>query len=294
MRRPPFSSAVRPRPRGFSLLELLVAMGILSIVVLALYSMFYQTQKALHNNVGQTDVMENGRSAMQIISGDIERAGAAGVPGVTNFLIRKQYLYGAGYPLPEILDVIHRDAPLNELFYLNDLGGHQWSGLGWFVANATNVNAPVNFALLGALYRLEAPDRIVTRGPLITNDFKALYYKLETAAYRTNYSTLLMDGIVFFRALPYGPSGWPLDETSPTNIVPADVSIAVRNNTLATSFANQALPASVEIELGALPPKLLAQYRTLGNASLQASFLSKHSAELLVFRQRIAIRTATQ
>ena len=42
-----------------------------------------------------------------------------------------------------------------------------------------------------------------------------------------------------------------------------------------------------------MPPRLLAQFRSLP-PSLQASFLARNFANILVFRQRIALRTAQQ
>jgi len=85
------SRAIRRSQAAFSLLEMLVGMGILSILVLALFAMFNQTQKALLANVGQSDVMENGRSVVDLLVRDLVRARPSNletnyvyVPGTTN------------------------------------------------------------------------------------------------------------------------------------------------------------------------------------------------------------------
>lgn len=87
MRTVPFQ-APRPRRRslhGFSLLEMLVGIGILSVVVLALYALFDQTQKALRANINQVDVSEGGRSVMDLLVRDVRRAAVTGV--TTNFVV---------------------------------------------------------------------------------------------------------------------------------------------------------------------------------------------------------------
>ncbi|MEY3275687.1 MAG: hypothetical protein RL153_953, partial [Verrucomicrobiota bacterium] len=60
--------------RAFSLVELLVSVGLLSIVILALYAMFDQTQRALRGSVGQVDVLEGARSAIDLVRRDLEQA----------------------------------------------------------------------------------------------------------------------------------------------------------------------------------------------------------------------------
>ena len=47
--------------RGFSLVEILVTIALLSFIVLGLFAMFNQTQRAFMTSMGQTDVLE-GRS----------------------------------------------------------------------------------------------------------------------------------------------------------------------------------------------------------------------------------------
>jgi prepilin-type N-terminal cleavage/methylation domain-containing protein len=284
----------RARSAAFSLLELLVSMAVLSIIVLALFAMFNQTQKAMRANVQQVDTMESGRAAIDLLVGELEKARAAGMLGVNNLILRKENLYGVNLPYQatNILDVNHRDSALHSLFYLTPLQGNQWSALGWYVANPTNASRPVD-ENLGALYRFDAEARIVARGAVATNDFNALYPNFRNVNVRTNNSSRLMDGILFFRVLPYTASGIPIDFSTPTNLIPKGVTVGTASFPV-TAFSGSAIPASLEVEIGAVPPRLLGEYRSLGNPSLQAAYLSKHTAELLVFRQRISLRTATQ
>ena len=63
-------TAMRRRPRrtgGFSLLELMIAVGLLTVIIIALYAMFDQTQKAFRQSLNQADLSEGGRSALDLM-----------------------------------------------------------------------------------------------------------------------------------------------------------------------------------------------------------------------------------
>ena len=76
------------RSRGFSMIEMMVALGLLSLVILVLFSLFNQTTKAMRANVNQTDVMEGARSSLELISRELESMSASGLAGAPNFVSR--------------------------------------------------------------------------------------------------------------------------------------------------------------------------------------------------------------
>lgn len=294
------------RQAAFSLLELLVAVGLLSVVVLALYAMFDQTQKALHANIAQTDVMEGGRSAFDLIVRDVERAHPAGVVGPTNnpvynLVVRKRPLTPQSSPGSQ--DVIHRDATFTELFYLLSLRDRVWSAAGLFVASETDASQPVpvinGVPSIGTLYRYQSPSNYFVRGPQATTALARYFTDFDDSrntarTLRAQNSSRLLDGVVFFRALPYGSGGLPLDAvTIPLNLQITNVTVARPHaGNFLTTFTGAAMPSAVEIEFGVLPPKSLSQYRSVPD-NLKTGYLNKHAAEILLFRQRIALRSAT-
>ena len=75
------------KANAFSLVEVMVAVGLLAFIIVGLLAMFYQTQRAFRSSATQTDVLEAGRAAMQIIRQDLQDMHAAGHPFVTNFLM---------------------------------------------------------------------------------------------------------------------------------------------------------------------------------------------------------------
>ena len=66
------------RKNAFSLVELLVAVALMTVIIGGLYSMFNETQRALRTNLSQVDVLESGRSAIELIVQDIQQAEAPG------------------------------------------------------------------------------------------------------------------------------------------------------------------------------------------------------------------------
>ena len=52
---------------GFSLIEIMIVVGLLSVIILGLMGMFSQTQRAFQLGMSQTDVLESGRIATDLI-----------------------------------------------------------------------------------------------------------------------------------------------------------------------------------------------------------------------------------
>ena len=314
---------IRAARRAFSLLELLVAIGLLTVVILALYAMFDQTQKALHANISQTDVMESGRSVMELIVRDIERAQSPNLAGAINLAIQKADFVKSASPTdtfvpPRITDAKHRDYPLNSLFFLGQAQSNLWTAFGFYVGHNADASKPPD-ETLGTLYRFQDPYVQSPRGLAAADRFRAFYTFPKASSYalnrpdpkndnfqdrfhRATNSTRLLDNVLFFRVLPFGREGLPIDQNTPrayfaaTN--PLAKGITVTNNPVSTyfstAFTGTALPSAVEVELGMLSPRLWTQYTNQASFDLKTNFLAKHTADILVFRQRIPLRTALQ
>lgn len=306
---------------------MLIGIGILSVIVLALYALFDQTQKALRANVNQVDVSEGGRSVMDLLLRDVMRARATGVnsnyivvpnpnriiveeppiqPGTNLVVMRTQEgLYGP--PWQAVFGDAGRHATmLHELFYLVEQQPGRWVGAGLYVSGDDALQLTEG---LGTLWRYEDGDPVPVRGvrageqvALLNNRF------LNNSRYRTNFSTRLIDGVVFFRVTPFGSNGEPLDDTAlreaqsnaaryPLPSV-SDVLIGPRTGNPVfplngTFFKNRALPSALEIELGILPPQLVDQYRSLDSVpAVRRRYLTNNAANVLVFRQRIPLPAA--
>jgi prepilin-type N-terminal cleavage/methylation domain-containing protein len=57
---------------GFTLVEILVVVVLMSLIVLALMAVFNSTQAAFRASLTQTDVLEGGRSVIGLVKADLE------------------------------------------------------------------------------------------------------------------------------------------------------------------------------------------------------------------------------
>ena len=314
----PVRQPSRPRVRAFSLMELMVAVGIMGVIVAALYTVFNQTQKALRANVNQTDVLEGGRFAMELIVGDLRRLSAAGLTRETNFLVslspaiqalplaelepaelfRRYYdtnppTQFTGYqPVVQRLDApgVYRTNTLQEMF-LFARNGTRGAGTVYRVVNARGGVGTL------AKYSFEHNQRLMLPGLLSV---------AALGQYATNFSPLL-DGVIHFRVQAFDAMGFAMTATnrfwyqnSSTNtytnpgyqlgvdlLLDADARFATETFTV---FRSNAVPAAVEIEFGVLDPDALAKFRQLpAGSDLARSFLSNRAAQVQLFRQRVPI-----
>ena len=76
---------------GVTILELMVAVSLITFIILSLYQMFDRTQSLMRGAVRESDKFENGRAAMDILKRDLSQLGyiksiyAANVGAVTNW-----------------------------------------------------------------------------------------------------------------------------------------------------------------------------------------------------------------
>jgi prepilin-type N-terminal cleavage/methylation domain-containing protein len=265
--------------RAFSLIEVLIATALMSVIVLGLLIMFGQTQRAFRTGVAQVDVLEAGRSALEMIARDVEQAAAAGIStNCFNLFINentsmpplRQDLVGGG----------ERTNFIQNLVFLSR-EGQEWSGIGYGVL-ATNY--------IGTLYRYETNASVL--------DSYILEYLSRNAF--NNKPSRVIDGVVHLRVQAYDHLGRLL--TSSTYGVTNAFNPVIEVYDLPTPqlrylgyeyrFTSNALPAHLEIELGILEPKYAERVRNIPVANAQLNYLRNQVGHVQIFRQRVAIRNA--
>jgi len=87
----PVSHRASKRVAGFTVIELLVAVSVLSIIVYVLFSIFNQTQKALRSNIAQVDVLESGRAAMELLIREVYEMSPTPAPLVAESELRNSF-----------------------------------------------------------------------------------------------------------------------------------------------------------------------------------------------------------
>ena len=296
------------RAPAFTVLELLVAVTIMTVIVFSLYQMFNQTQKALRGSMTQVDVLESGRVALQMISEELEQLQPSDLLGATNF-------YAALTPVvPRVqLDLdetrLLRTNVLQEVFFVS-ARTNQWVGTGYRVIGAQDG--------VGTLYRFSISTnyRFLTPHYLSGAYFRASVTNPITGLLSTNFQRIA-DRIIHFRLTSYDPNGRMLGYDIPNFYPPYRIhqqggrnltsrfsetntaNVLLRREVAQQTgaiFLEDAVPAYLDLELGVLEPETLAQYNSIREAATDTAedFLRRHANKVHLFRHRIPIRTAVQ
>lgn len=311
--RPPTPAAAQARRcLAFSLMELLLAMGIMTVLIGALYGMFHHTQKALRANVTQVDVLEAGRATMSVLTLDLEQTAPSRLRFETNLYVsmspllllprdtaRQKAMYYETNPPPDfsgykpVVQTLMaggatRTNVLSEVYLLSRVG-ERFVGTSYRVINVANGIGTL------ARYSRELPVRLMTYGHLSSNVLTA-----PASSYAQ-----LADGVIHFRLQAYDGDGAEMsyDATNrytnrlqyPNLLLGTNTFLFRDRSPTETTFlfVSNTLPTYVELELGLLEAKTYEQFKAFAAGSVQAQrFLSNHAAQVHLFRQRIAIRQA--
>lgn len=262
----------RTGQQAVTLLELMVAMSVLTFIIFGLYTMFDRTQKAFLETTTQKDVLESGRNFMGMMVSDLEEMHASNISERTNLYI--QPIYINGYPINGFRQNSMVGSNLftnvvQEFFFLTKTS--QWTAVAYLMQPmSTNSGDYMLYTNLGV--------GALRRYSYTTNDY---YHK--TVDLFTNYLSssssdfqLVSDGVVHLALRAYDQDGNWVD-------------------TSGWSYTNTFVPSWLELEVGVLEPKVLKQARSIPNASAQRSFLQEttnRASAVHIFRQRIQVRTA--
>jgi type II secretory pathway pseudopilin PulG len=284
---------------AFSLVEVLVVVSLLSLIVLALMAVFNSTQRAFRASVTQTDVLEGGRAAVELIAQDLRQIAPSGSysNNAVNFFSLdndyNNYLPALAYsPLVQTLpgSGAQRTNLLN-YFFLLTRQNTTWTGIG-YVVDATNTSP------LYPLYRYYAQTNLSASPRGLFNNFISTINNGQW----TNLSHLV-DGVVHLAVLPNNPNGYALTNTyqyvagqwvTNQNIlfyvpVPIPGSSGVQSE-MGYYFYSNAVPASIELQIGLLEDRPLQRASSLPfNSTSQLNYLKQQSGHVHLFRQQVTI-----
>lgn len=261
--------------RGFSVLELMVAAGLLVVIMLGLLAMFYQTERAFRLGLAQADILVGGRSALELIVRDLEQMRNSDYTNAANFLVA---LPPTDRTL-QVLSTANNETRTNVLqpFFFLTRENMAWKGVRYDFALAEAKEGAAT------LYRMEIPPVIspsdMTNHPVHVCDFIS----------KTNYDSApdlygrIAEGVIHLAIRCY-------DRTGSLSVPSDGVYINTDGKYYGYSFAYTNLPAFVEVELGILEPKVLARFQATPQANRKA-FLERQAKRVHLFKQRIPIRT---
>ncbi|MGC3957916.1 MAG: hypothetical protein QM813_08235 [Verrucomicrobiota bacterium] len=292
--------ARRQLAAAFSLIEVLVVTGLLSIIIIGLVMMFAQTQRAYKLGTTQVDVLEGGRMATDLITRDLQQM-AASPYNTTNFFaatLGTLPATGDRYePLTQILpgSANLRTNLLQEVFFLTR-ENQKWTAVGYFV-RTNDTGATIGFpgGGAGSLYRFETnyTDSVLRRFPLQP------WWDFVAAAVQTNLASRVLEGVVHFKMRTFTPTGvWIV-----TNNYSADLYPGVFGRMPGSAstyypfgeapylfFSSNAIPAAVEVELGVLEAREIERARAISSPSARAKYLTDQAGKVHLFRWRVPVR----
>jgi type II secretory pathway pseudopilin PulG len=214
---------------GFSLIEILVTIGLLSFIVLGLLAMFNQTQRAFMSSMKQTDVLEAGRATMDMITRELAQTTPCLFPDViqnglrvraTNFFAEISPGFPPNNPLLQELpgNSFPRVNAVQRFFFVTKVN-QDWIGTGYQVipedANgcvgslyrfySTNLYRSGPFMVASADFLFAAQNATLNSasGTAITN----VTLDLNLPVHRTNYIARIADGVVHLRVRAFAKNG---------------------------------------------------------------------------------------
>jgi type II secretory pathway pseudopilin PulG len=276
-------STLDPR-QAFTLIEVMVVVVLMTFIIIALMSVFSGTQRAFRASLTQTDVLEGGRAAMDLITGDLRQMtpsldvsnGTANFyVGVVNSTALVQPLTASGDSRTNIL----------EYFFILSRENQTWTGTGYAVDLVSA--SPIN-----PLYRYSTNMNVGAGSPW--NLFN--YFTNAVANHNFSGMSHLLDGVVDFRVRGFDPNGgWMNSNYTNANNFQTLSAASFYGETGFIMFSNT-LPAAVEIQMGVVEDRTLQRAESLPN-NLPAAppndsrtlYLENQASSVHVFRQRVTI-----
>jgi len=286
----------------------------MSLIILGLLMMFSQTQRAFMSSMTQVDVLEGGRDVMDMLVNDLQNMAPSQLPNTLNFYADTNEMCPNPASLQALPGNLWPRTNFQEKFFFLTKNNLSWTAVGYQVVTNDATGC------VGSLYRFSStnltPYAPAFQTRYLTNTAGVPPYSFWNQRVFTS-SNKLADGVVDFRVRAFATNGaaltvpigsppvgyyeWPawfrvsgLPVSSPylppTNQI-ANTYAAWRSpagsEPLAYYFWSNAMPASVEIEVGILESRLLKTYQGLGSFAAQMNYLSNHAANVHIFRQRI-------
>ena len=291
--------------RAFSLIEVMVAVSLLSFIIVGLLAMFFQVQRAFRAGTAQADIMEGGRATMNLIVRDLQEMTASGVDLVTNCLVTASF--GAEVTTQDLVSGNRPRQNFQQDLCFLTRNNDEWVGVAYRLSNSVSG--------VGTLYRLvtnQFAETLPLNQMVAISNMSGLL-RASTPYNDTNFARVL-DGVVSLIITPYDTNGaiHPNNDPDLARVFPpvnpqatdafdrTNAFIHVINPDFFAFFSN-ALPAYLDIELAVIEPATLARFKAQwdidvtqngpnGPPTRATNYLARRIGQTHIFRQRIAIR----
>lgn len=275
--------------QGYSLIEIMVAMTILTGIVVGLLVTVQYVQRALRAASAQTDSLENGRAFLNLLNREMQEIVLfpEGASNVFRFLST----YRNGSPLLQSIPGVSDEKRTNHLqafsFVVRSKDSTDWKAV-FYDFQKSDVTRGV-----GALYRAEInyPRWSATNAlagkqrDFVTWAYNARDYSNPLTNGFGNF-TKMLDGVIHLKWTAYDMNGLVI-----SNMFSSFGSYQgyFFTNTAITNISFT--PAALELELGILDSDLFRKLKSIGDPVAAQNFLEDRPGNVQIFRQRINIPT---
>jgi hypothetical protein len=282
---------ITPSGRGrqaFTMVEIMTAVAITTLIVFALVSMFNTSTKALLMGIKQKDVWESARATFGMISTDVEKVTEGGYARVgTNTDLRiSMAALGPSLP-PECVTLQNGVEICRELqdFYLLSKDGSRWD-LNIYRVIRENADTGV-----GTLYRFQTNYTTfnLTSSENMDIDYSPISLTVNSNPFKwsnaefADRASRMVDGVVHLRMVSYDNNGRAL---YPTNSPVLEYEITLNS----FWFGGDALPAAVDLDMFVLEPDRINEFRAQSGPAARQAYMANHIGNIQMFRTRIPIR----
>jgi len=298
---------------GFSLVEIMVTITLLAVIILGLFSVFNQTQRAFRSTMNQSDTLEAGRAFNDQLGTEVEQT----TPSYFNAVNFYAAIFNSSVSGPNDNPLIQTNPPPSppasltqyrtnylEDFFMLTRNNRTWVGIGYCV-RTNDAQGRLWYpeigsgqAGAGSLYRYSSsvPVIVTNAGPTVglpVNPF-VLYNNFIAAAQpgSTLISNRVCDGVVHFRVRAFDTNGVLIVNGSSLNTYIEYNSPRAPGEVWSYAFYTNAVPAFVETELGLLEPRSFTRFTSIGDPAASLRYITRDdiTAHVQLFRHRIAIQ----
>lgn len=292
---------------AFTMVEIMTAVAVTTLIVFALIAMFNQVQKALQGSLDQSDVWEAARSSFGVVAKELQEATLvrpqepAGVLQTTNIVS----LYAANpliYPEPASQITMGTNTVVRNRFQIIYTVNEESSGWQFSVFFIHPADSAVGSLYMGQgqaqfFDPANAGTPSIVTQPLLPGSSHPVSQVIEDLPNDqldpTQYHKLT-DGVVSFNLQVFDESGIELAPTggSSTNYVKNDASF----NLVGSFFDSRRMPGYVELDMSVINPSSVDELRAVsvgGPVSVQR-YLDTHQGDIMRFKQRIRVPVNTE
>lgn len=270
-----------PGRRAFSLIEIMVAVTLLTFILVGLLAMFFQVQRAFRAGTTQADILEGGRATMSLIVHDLQELTASQFPFVTNCAVFPSS--GMNVSTQALASGFVRTNRMQDIVFLSR-NGDQWTAIRYDVAFSSNG--------VGVLKRFtESRNRDTL--PWLTSNQIALAMQ-DVRNINPEFSLLtnaVLDGVVGLTFTPYYTNGLAYSNVVDATRVNFEGRLIDYSGGEFQFFGEQ-VPAYIDVELAVLEPNILPRFRARDDATAARDYLGRQVGKTHLFRQRVALRAA--